>query len=92
MRPVSRLTFVKLIGPYKRGEHLDDPKFAKILAYRQGRVVRVEAEEGFIYSLDGEIVESSSFTIEVCPGAVKFAVPRKKSPETVSENEEMTVV
>lgn len=92
VRPVSRLTFVKLIGPYKRGEHLDDPKFAKILAYRQGRVVRVEAEEGFIYSLDGEIVESSSFTIEVCPGAVKFAVPRKKSPETVSENEEMTVV
>ena len=92
VRPLSHLHFVQLIGPYKRGEHLNDPRFAKHLVYRQGKEIHVEAEEGFIYSLDGEIVESNDFTIEICPKAIRFAVPTVKNPKTVSENEELTVV
>ena len=91
VKPLSLLTFVKLIAPYRDGKHLDDPRFAKLLTYCRGKSVRVEAEEGFIYSLDGEIVECSNFTIEICPKAIRFAVPAEKSAETGAENPEVTV-
>ncbi|MDO4573276.1 MAG: diacylglycerol kinase family lipid kinase [Clostridia bacterium] len=75
VKPISRLTFVKLLGPYANGEHLDDPRFDRILVYRQARSVEVEAAPGFAYSLDGEIIYSDRFRIEIAPAALDFAAP-----------------
>lgn len=76
VKPLSRLTFVRLVNSYKAGKHLDDPRFKNMIVYRRGKSVRVVASEGFGYTLDGEIVMDNDFTIEICPGAVRFAVPR----------------
>ena len=73
--PISRLRFVKLLGPYTAGEHLDDKTFADIITYRQAKKVEVEAPEGFAYSLDGEIIYENKFSIEIVPGALNFACP-----------------
>lgn len=73
--PISRLRFVKLLGPYTAGEHLDDDTFADIITYRQAKKVEVEAPEGFAYSLDGEIIYESKFSIEIVPSALDFANP-----------------
>ena len=78
-RPISRFTFVKLMGVYRDGTHLEDPRFRNILAYRRGKSVRVSAPEGFEILLDGEIVAQNDFTVEVCPAAVRFAVPTEKA-------------
>jgi len=75
VKPISRMTFVKLLGPYTHGQHLDDPALSKYIVYRRGRSVKVEAPEGFAYSLDGEVVENNDFTIEIMPQAIRFAVP-----------------
>ncbi len=75
IKPISRLRFVKILGPYTNGEHLDDPKMQDILVYRQARKVEVSAPAGFAYSLDGEIIYENEFTVEVVPGAVRFAAP-----------------
>jgi diacylglycerol kinase (ATP) len=75
VKPLSRIQFVQLIGPYKLGRHLEDPKFKPVIAYRRGAVVEVEAPEGFSASLDGEIVAGTFFRIEMCPGALRFAAP-----------------
>lgn len=75
VRPISRLKFIQLIGPYTNGKHLDDPRMAKIMEYRQVRKVEVQAPEGFAYSLDGEIIHENHFTVEIVPGAVTFALP-----------------
>lgn len=75
VKPISRLTLVKLIGVYKKGEHLDDPRFKNIITYRRGKSVRVIAPEGFGYTVDGEVVTDNDFTIDICPGAIRFAVP-----------------
>ena len=85
--PISRFTFVKLLTPYKNGEHLDDPRFRKHITYRRGKSVHVEAPEGFAFSLDGEIVYKNDFTIEICPGAIRFAVPAVKVEEPAPEAE-----
>lgn len=80
VHPVSHVTFMKLIKAYTNGQHLDDPKFEKHIEYRRGKVIEVEAPEGFIYSLDGELYAENHFTAEVVHHAIRFAVPRTASP------------
>ena len=75
IKPISRLRFVKLLGPYTAGEHLDDPKCKDIVVYRRAKEIEVKAQPGFAYSLDGEIIYSDHFTVEIAPAAINFAVP-----------------
>lgn len=90
VRPVSRVRFVSLVKYYTEGTHLDNPKFGKIIVYRRGAKIDVEAPEGFVYSLDGELITQNRFTIEVVPAAIRFAVPREKeSGEIQAENKSM---
>ena len=72
---ISRFKFIKLLGSYTNGKHLDDPRFSDIIEYRRCRKVTVEAPEGFAISCDGEIIETNRFTCEVIPSAVKFVIP-----------------
>lgn len=78
VKPVSRLTFIKLVSKYKNGEHLDDPHFADMLIYRRCKKVEVIAGEDFAVSLDGEMFETEHFTAEVMPKAINFASPAFK--------------
>ena len=76
VKPVSILKFVSLIKVYTEGTHLDDDRFAKILKYRRGKKIEIDAPEGFIYSFDGELIRQNKFTVEVVPNAIRFAVPK----------------
>ena len=91
VKPISHITFLRLMSSYTDGTHLDDPRFKKILTYRQGKSVHVSAPEGFAFSLDGELVTKNDFTIEVCPGAVRFAVPPLRAAENEQETKAVTV-
>jgi len=75
VKTISRFRFVKLLGPYTKGEHLDRDDFKDIIVYRQAKQVEVIAEPGFAYSLDGEIIYSDHFFVKMVPGALNFAVP-----------------
>ncbi len=70
---ISRLSFVKLVGVYKQGKHLDDPRFEKIITYRKGKKVDVRSDEEMTIALDGELMRVHNFTCEVVPRAVRFA-------------------
>ena len=92
VRPISRLSFVRLVGVYSEGTHLDDPRFRNIISYRRGKTVRVVAEkEDFAFVLDGELLHKNDFTIEICPGAIRFAVPAKLLPEEIPAAKEAAV-
>ena len=75
VKPISRLRFVKILTPYTNGEHLDREDMKDIVVYRQCKKVEVDAPEGFAYSLDGEIIYESHFTVEIVPAALQFAAP-----------------
>ena len=79
VKPLSRVTLIKLISVYKEGKHLEDERFKDLIVYRRGKSVRVVAGEGFGYTLDGEVVECTDFTIDICPAAVRFVVPKDKA-------------
>ena len=76
VKPVSHITFMKLIKGYTEGTHLEDPKFAKYIEYRRGKKIEIEAPEGFVYSFDGELIRQNHFTVEVEHRALRFAVPK----------------
>ncbi len=76
VKPVSHLTFFKLISGYTEGTHLENPKFQKYLQYRRGKKIEIDAPEGFVYSFDGELIRQNHFTVEVVPNAIRFAVPK----------------
>ena len=80
VHPVSHVTFMRLIGEYTKGSHLDSPKFEKYIEYRRGHSIRIEAPEGFVYSFDGELIPDTDFTVEVVPSALRFAVPASARP------------
>jgi len=75
VRPVSRLKLLRLIKVYIAGTHLDDPRFEKIVCYRRGDQAVVEGPEGFSAAVDGEVIPGRKFTVQVCPKALRFAIP-----------------
>lgn len=77
--PVSRWKFLRLMGAYQRGEHLDDPRFSSCIHYRRARSMRLSASDGFALSLDGEVVSGQDFSIRVLPQALRFILPRSLS-------------
>ena len=87
---ISRLTLVRLINVYKVGDHLDDPKFKKIINYRRGKKIEVRADKALIVALDGELREMKEFCIEVLPSAIRFAALPIES--RVKESEQSAVL
>lgn len=79
VKPVSRLSFIKLVKYYKEGSHLEKDCFKDLIIYRKCKRLEVFAEPGFGMSLDGEIYETTHFVAEVESKAVRLAVPAEKA-------------
>ena len=80
VKPISRLSFVKLIGTYTAGTHLEDPRMKDIVCYTRAKKLTVESAKGLLpVSLDGEVIERKRFTVEIVPGGVNFALPKMKA-------------
>lgn len=81
VRPLSVFTLLRLIGSYKKGTHLEDPRFKKYITYRRVKKVEVKSDTPFALCLDGEILETTHFTAEALPGAVEFAAPQPQTSQ-----------
>lgn len=75
VKPLSRLTFLRLASVYKAGRHLDDERLKPHILYRRGEIMQLSGEEGFTISLDGEVIKGQHFEICTCKGALRFIVP-----------------
>ena len=88
VKPLSVFKFLKLIGYYKRGEHLDAEALAPYIIYKRVKRVEVESpDKNFGYALDGEMHASCKFSLEIVPAAIRFAIP-KAAAEFVAEREQ----
>lgn len=77
-RPVSVLTFLMLIGIYKKGKHLENKWASKLLKYRRtGGLIEIEGPEGFCISLDGELHYGTHFRVKNLKHAISFVVPKE---------------
>ncbi|MGD9886847.1 MAG: diacylglycerol kinase family protein [Bacilli bacterium] len=79
VKKISRFSFVRMIGTYKAGHHLEVPKVAKNIIYGQGKKVEIECPTPINYSIDGEMGKASILSLEVVPNSIKFIIPEHLS-------------
>lgn len=72
---LSHLRFLRIMGHYQKGTHLDDSRFEDVFIYRQAKHIRVTAKEGFIYAMDGELFEKSEIEVQVMAAKTRFVLP-----------------
>ena len=77
VKPISIFKFASLIGKYKEGKHLEDPKLRKIIKYKQAKKVVIEATDNFKICLDGEIYIGPNFEIENMKQVLRFIKPKE---------------
>lgn len=75
-RTVSYLRIAELIGAYRRGEHVDNPKFRDLLEFRQAKDVVIESEKDIPVAIDGEVLFSDYFHVEMLHHAINFVAPK----------------
>lgn len=69
------LGFLSVMGPYRNGTHMDNPKYSHLFTYRQARNIRVHSAKPVELCLDGEMLPGQDFEISIIPQAVSFIIP-----------------
>lgn len=78
---VSRMTFLGLVGSYKKGTHLVPKNEGILLSVKCSRI-ELEFPAVQSASVDGELFDFERLTIEVVPSGIGFVVPKGVSLES----------
>lgn len=75
---ISVARFVKLIGFYKKGEHLERHEMHDVVHYRRARRMTFESDREFSIVLDGELLRCTRVEAECLEKAIRFAAPQSR--------------
>ena len=76
---LSIARFLKMIGAYKRGEHLDRVDMHDVVHHRRARQMVFESDRDFSVVIDGELLSGSRFEVRLLPKVLNFIVPSTKN-------------
>jgi len=76
VRNVKRLDFLRLVGPYKAGKHIDNEKIAPFFTYKKCKNIKIRFDKPQKVSFDGEIEICESLDISVVPRGLRLTLPR----------------
>lgn len=79
IKPVSLFKILQLINSYKKGQHLEDPRFEKYIHYCRAKKIEIVGGDTFGVSLDGEPTQGNHFDVEIMPQAVMFIEPANQT-------------
>lgn len=71
---VNRAEFLKLVGIYKKGEHLEKAK--NIVTYRKCKELQFVSPERIPFNVDGEIILMHDPKLRILEGAVNLVLPK----------------
>ena len=99
VRNIKRTDFLKLVGPYKAGTHLDNEKIAGFFDYRQCKYVKIVFDAPRKVVFDGETDVCEFLEIRNVQKGVRFVIPKgldisrfaEASEEKEEEKEALTV-
>ena len=72
---VGVLKIAKLIGIYKKGEHVGNPVFDGLIKMRRCTGAKIESPEDLTVCIDGEIFKSKCVEVKMIPASLPFRVP-----------------
>jgi len=76
-RPMLLISFLLTLGEYKRGTHLTDPFSTHRLKYCRTKHVYITSKDLVTLCIDGEIVVSSTFKLDLLEKAITIIMPKK---------------
>ena len=76
IKPLSAFRFYSLVNIYRVGEHVDSPSCKDIIEFRQGTDVVIECPKRMPLIIDGEILMSDYYHVELLHNAFDFVVPK----------------
>lgn len=77
---VSRMQFIRTVGPYKKGTYLDENRRPPFVTYKRTDRITVEFHEEHDYCIDGEVRRARTLDIASVPSATTFIYPLGASP------------
>lgn len=80
IKTVGLMRFAKLVGIYRKGEHLS---ITDIVDWQRCRKLQFVKDEYIDMNLDGEIIPMKNPTVEIIDDAVKVILPMVKTAATV---------
>jgi diacylglycerol kinase (ATP) len=79
VKDVTRRTFVRLLGKYKQGIHLEIPESKNFITYKKCKSITVSPPKTMQISIDGEIVQHGALRFDIVPNAIKFSLPQPQT-------------
>ncbi len=71
IKRMSRLSILKFLPKYKKGDILDCPYFEHF----RGTSISIHCDEGAVVALDGECYTGTDMTFSLCDHQVRFVIP-----------------
>lgn len=65
-----------LVGIYKAGRHMNDPKFADLLTFCRGYEMTIESKKPITCNRDGECDKVMGEKFSLIPGGIRFILPK----------------
>ena len=88
VKTISRFKFIGLVGKYKDGTYLGDPKYDKYMKYVNCKKVQLVAQKPIAYSVDGECFMEKEININMHHKAINFIVPKEyENQQNLTNNE-----
>ena len=72
---VSRMTFLGLVGKYKKGTHLQAKNRDEVFEYIKCSKIDIKFDKKERVCIDGELEECDSLSVEIIRDKINFAVP-----------------
>ena len=82
IRKVTRIEFLRLIGPYSKGKHRELPP--RLIQVVPAREIRITADEDIVTCLDGECSHSREVVMRMADKKVNFFGPKGSSPNATA--------
>jgi len=73
---ISRAKILNIIGSYKKGEHLENPKINKYIIYDKINQAKIKFDKQTNVCMDGEIYTYNEINISTEKNALKFWIPK----------------
>lgn len=77
IKHINRAQFLNLIGPYKKGEHINVKSGKDVIIYKLAKKLEIISKDEIDITIDGEMLRARKLYVEVIQNAIQFIVPQK---------------
>lgn len=75
VKKINRKQFLNLIGPFKKGTHIEAKGSKDIINYTNAKSIKIASKNVIDVAVDGELLRFKSINMKIIPKSLPFVVP-----------------